>query len=132
MHSYSSPMAFRRALTDRLRRIASPHGSWPLADLQRQFAYDRLLARLYLVDDSWIVKGATALLARKVAVRHTIDIDVYRATGGDQAEREVRAAARSDLGDWVSFDVGPATPVAGCSGRAGDGHRPRTIPGAGL
>jgi hypothetical protein len=56
-------------------------------------------------------RGATALLARKVAVRHTIDIDVYRATGGDQAEREVRAAARSDLGDGVSFDIGPATPV---------------------
>jgi hypothetical protein len=27
-------------------------------------AYDRLLERLYLVDEGWIIKGATALLAR--------------------------------------------------------------------
>jgi hypothetical protein len=29
-------------------------------------AYDRLLERLYLVDDDWIVKGATALLVLRV------------------------------------------------------------------
>jgi hypothetical protein len=28
--------------------------------LERQVAYDLLLDRLYLVDDGWIVKGATA------------------------------------------------------------------------
>ena len=39
-------------------------------------AYDRLLERLYLVDEGWIVKGATALLARDIGVRATIDIDV--------------------------------------------------------
>jgi hypothetical protein len=78
---YATPGAFRRALTDRLRAIASPHGVWPLPDLQRQFAYDRLLTRLYLLDDAWILKGATAMLARRIAVRHTIDIDIYRATG---------------------------------------------------
>src|SRR5207247_831192 len=76
---YASPAAFRRALTDRLRVVAAPHGPWPLPDLQRQFAYDRLLARLYLLDDAWILKGATAMLARRIAVRHTIDIDIYRA-----------------------------------------------------
>jgi hypothetical protein len=27
---------------------------------QRQMAYDRLLERLYLVDEGWIIKGATA------------------------------------------------------------------------
>ena len=45
-----------------------------LPHLQRQFAYDRLLARLYLLDDGWILKGATALLARHIAVRHTVDV----------------------------------------------------------
>jgi hypothetical protein len=34
--------------------------------LQRQMAYDRFLERSYLVDDSWIVKDATALLARGI------------------------------------------------------------------
>ena len=79
---YATPAAFRRALTDRLSAIATPNGPWPLPDLQRQFAYDRLLHRLYLLDSGWILKGATALLAREIAVRHTIDIDVYREASG--------------------------------------------------
>ena len=41
-------------------------------------AYDRLLERLNLVDEGWIIKGATALLARDIGVRGTIDIDLYR------------------------------------------------------
>lgn len=116
---YASPAAFRRALTDRLRHIAQPHGHWPLAELQRQFGYDRLLARLYSLDDQWIVKGATALLARAIIVRHTVDIDLYRAVDRDQAERDLREAAHLDLGDWVRFEIGVATPVAD----AGNGAR---------
>jgi hypothetical protein len=57
---YATPAAFRRALTDRLKALASA-SRWPLPQLQRQIAYDRLLERLYLADDQWIVKGATAL-----------------------------------------------------------------------
>ncbi len=109
---YASPTAFRRALTDRLRAIASPRGPWALADLQRQFAYDRLLARLYLLDGGWIVKGATALLAREIAPRHTLDLDIYRAASRDQAERDLREAAAADLGDWFRFEIGPGRAVA--------------------
>jgi hypothetical protein len=92
---YKTPAAFRRALTDRLRSVASEAGIWSLADLQRQFAYDRLLARLYLLDDSWILKGATAMLARRIAVRHTIDIDVYRVDRCAHAERAMLPVART-------------------------------------
>lgn len=74
-HSYRSPAAFRRALTDKLREVADT-SRWTLQQLQRQMAYDRLLERLYLADDGWIIKGATALLARDIGVRATIDIDV--------------------------------------------------------
>ena len=109
---YATPAAFRRALTDRLRAIAAPHGPWPLPDLQRQFAYDRLLTRLYLLDDAWILKGATAMLARRIAVRHTIDIDIYRAAQRETAERDLRAALDLDAGDWFRFEAGPARPVA--------------------
>jgi len=56
--TYASPSAFRRALTDRLKTLAST-SRWSLPQLQRQIAYDRLLERLYLTDDGWIVKGAT-------------------------------------------------------------------------
>jgi hypothetical protein len=76
---YESPAVFRRALTDRLRDLETT-SRWSLPELQRQFAYDRLLQRLYHADGGWIVKGATALLARDFGVRGTIDVDVYRAT----------------------------------------------------
>ncbi len=107
---YPSPAAFRRALTDRLRTAAST-GPWTLAQLQRQFAYDRLLQRLYQHDPSWVVKGATALLARDIGVRATIDVDVYRNTTTDLAEAELRAAVAVDLHDWFRFEVGPPQPV---------------------
>ena len=107
---YGSPGAFRRALTDRLKNLAS-EGRWTLAQLQRQIAYDRLLERLYLVDDGWVVKGATALLARELGVRATIDIDLYRAQAQEVAEADFRAAAARDIGDWFSFEIDASQPV---------------------
>lgn len=104
---YGSPAAFRRALTDRLKAMAK-EGRWTLPQLQRQIAYDRLLERLYLVDDDWIVKGAIALLARDIGVRATIDIDVYREAEREVAEGDLRAATATDIGDWFRFTVGPA------------------------
>lgn len=106
---YDSPAAFRRALTDRLRAKAESD-EWSLAQLQRQIAYDRLLERLYYVDDNWIVKGATALLARNLSLRGSIDVDVYREVARDVAEADLRQAADLDLGDWFRFEVGGALP----------------------
>ena len=114
---YSSPAAFRRALTDKLRVLAAD-GRWNLPELQRQIAYDRLLERLYLIDDQWIVKGATALLARNLGVRGTIDVDIYRADSSEIAERLLRHAVAADIGDWFAFEVGPTHAVAdGASAR---------------
>ncbi|MGH9223537.1 MAG: nucleotidyl transferase AbiEii/AbiGii toxin family protein [Acidimicrobiales bacterium] len=102
---YASPAAFRRGLTDRLKNLAS-QGTWTLAQLQRQIAYDRLLERLYLVDDEWVVKGAAALLARQLGARATIDIDLYRMHAKETAEADLRAAAARDIGDWFVFEIG--------------------------
>jgi hypothetical protein len=113
--SYGSPAAFRRALTDRLKAKAES-SRWTLPHLQRQMAYDRLLERLYLVDDGWIVKGATALLARDIGVRATIDIDVYRRAAREVAEADLREAAGRDIGDWFRFEVGVPRPVADAAG----------------
>jgi hypothetical protein len=109
--SYGSPAAFRRALTDRLRTKAES-SRWTLPQLQRQMAYDRLLERLYLVDDGWIVKGATALLARDIGVRATIDIDIHRAAGLDIVVADLRGAAGQDIGDWFRFEVDAPRPIA--------------------
>jgi hypothetical protein len=111
-HSYGSPTAFRRALTDKLKAAAEA-SKWGLPQLQRQMAYDRLLERLYLVDEGWIVKGATALLARDLGVRATIDIDVYRSIATEAADRELREAAAMDIGDWFRFEVGSAQATRG-------------------
>ena len=116
--SYTTPAAFRRALTDRLREKAKT-SRWTLAELQRQMAYDRLLERLYLVDERWVVKGATALLARDIGVRGTIDVDVYREAAHDIAEADLRAAAGKDIGDWFRFELGAAQPMQD----AAKGHR---------
>lgn len=109
--SYGSPGAFRRALTDRLRDLAT-RSRWTLQQLQRQMAYDRLLERLYLVDEGWIIKGATALLAREIGVRGTIDIDLYREVAREIAVADLREAAALDLGDWFRFEIGPPRPPA--------------------
>lgn len=109
---YEGPRAFRRALTDRLKSVAQD-SRWSLPQLQRQIAYDRLLERLYAVDEGWIVKGATALVARDLGVRATIDIDVYRAGALEVAEGELREAAALDLGDWFVFEVGAAQAAGG-------------------
>ena len=108
---YETPAAFRRALTDKLRALADD-GPWELPHLQRQIAYDRLLERLYLVDDGWIVKGATALLARDLGVRASIDVDVYHAGAREIVERQLREAATRDIGDWFRFEVGARQAVS--------------------
>lgn len=108
---YGSPAAFRRALTDKLRDLAED-SRWSLPQLQRQIAYDRLLERLYLLDDGWIVKGAAALLARDLAVRETVDVDVYRSATLQQAETDLRVAANRDIGDWFRFEIGRSRRVS--------------------
>ncbi len=108
--TYGDPAAFRRALTDRLRNMAKT-SKWTLPQLQRQIAYDRLLERLYLVDDDWIVKGATALLARDIGVRGSLDVDVYREAASEVAEADLRAAAANDIRDWFRFGLGPVRTV---------------------
>jgi hypothetical protein len=106
---YASPSAFRQALTDKLRTLAAT-SQWSLEQLQRQMAYDRLLERLYLTDDNWIVKGATALLARHLSVRASIDIDLYRNASRAEAEADLRKAAQREIGDWFRFEVGGTLP----------------------
>jgi hypothetical protein len=113
---YATPAAFRRALTDRLTEAAR-EGPWTIPQLQRQVAYDRLLDRLYLVDDGWIVKGATALLARDIGVRGSLDVDVYRVAALEVAEADLRTAAAADVGDWFRFELGGASPIGNNSVR---------------
>ncbi len=61
-----------------------------------------------MVNEAWVIKGATALIARNIGVRGTIDVDIYREVLGEVAERDLRSAAALDLGDWFRFELGTA------------------------
>jgi hypothetical protein len=113
---YATPAAFRNALTDRIK-AAARDSRWTIGQLQRQVAYDRLLERLYLLDDGWIVKGATALLARDLGVRGSLDIDLYRNAAREPAEADLRRAAATDIGDGFRFEVGVGSPIAAAAVR---------------
>lgn len=76
---YSTPEAFRRALTDRIAHVAESR-SQNVAEIRRQFAYGRFLYRVFASGDSrWVLKGGTGLLARIPSrARYSIDIDLMR------------------------------------------------------
>ena len=102
---YRNPASFRQALSDRLRVLAET-SKWSLEQLQRHVAYDRLLERVYLSDDGWVVKGATALLARDLSARGSLDVDLFRDAASEQAQGHLRRAVRNDIGDWFRFELG--------------------------
>jgi hypothetical protein len=129
---YRSPAALRAALTDRLKTLADS-SPFTVTELHRQFAYDRLLARVFSTPDAqrWVLKGAAALLARLDVARHSKDVDLswHSATDLDEAEQALRVAVGRDVGDFFGFDVGSAAPLVGDKGRrfavvAGLGGRP--------
>lgn len=103
---YASARDFERSLVDRMATAAafSPYG---VSELRRQFAYGRLLARVFLREpERWVLKGATGLLARLPGqARHSIDIDLYFAGELEAALDTMREVAEVDLGDYFTFDV---------------------------
>jgi hypothetical protein len=64
--------------------------------------------------DRWVLKGATALLARLgPAARHTADVDLFDQVGNlDAAEAALRAAVMTDVNDFFRFTLIPGRPVA--------------------
>jgi hypothetical protein len=107
---YDTPASFRAALKEHFGQIARADGRYPLHELQRQFAYDRALARLFSSDnaDRWVLKGAGALLARLATARHSKDIDVLFDVSDaevDDAVEALLAVLHIDLGDHFRFEV---------------------------
>jgi hypothetical protein len=111
---YRDPRAMRNAIADRLRPFARERGV-ELSGLQRQFAYDRLLSRVFSAEpERWVLKGATAMLARLGAdARHTRDIDLLSRAGDlDESEWALRGAAALDLRDHFTFTLNPGRRIA--------------------
>lgn len=111
---YSTAGAFRRALEERLKKIALID-SVDLNRLRRQVSFDRLLARLFREGTApWALKGGYALELRFKTARSTVDIDltfqhvVAAQDGGpNQAMREIlQRASDAPLGDWFEYTIG--------------------------
>jgi hypothetical protein len=105
---YTSAQAFGAALTNRLGGLAG-NPSPSVSQLRRQFAYDRLLARLFTDNPhQWILKGGVSMIARLASARHTADVDlVAYADSVDAAFEALHAAAAQDLGDFFTFRFEP-------------------------
>jgi predicted nucleotidyltransferase component of viral defense system len=113
---YATPVALRAAITARLRAATTSDKNRNLPNLLRQFAYDRLLYRIFTSEDAdrWVLKGATALLARLHGeARHSIDIDLFNRQGAlDEAEAALRAAAERNVRDHFTFALAPGRRIA--------------------
>jgi Nucleotidyl transferase AbiEii toxin, Type IV TA system len=110
----SSPQAFRRSLSDRIKREAKDRGRNP-QQLQRQFLMQRLLARVFAEPAGpWVLKGGTGLLIRIPGARHSQDIDLLHADSGiDSAIEDLRRQVSVDAGDPLTFVLGTPTSMTG-------------------
>lgn len=111
--SYATSTAFRRALEDRLIRMAS-NENVDVQRLRREVAFDRFLTRLFLKDAApWMLKGGYAMELRIKGARATRDIDLaVRDTLNEKAGGLLEAlqnAAAHDLNDFFVFQVGAPT-----------------------
>ena len=113
---YATAAAFRRALEDRLKRIAQEK-TVDVNRLRRHVAFDRLLARLFQPDQQpWVLKGGYALELLFHTARATIDIDLtlpgVDVTSGqpnDVIREMLQQAAGMSLNDWFEFTI--AAPI---------------------
>ena len=113
---YATAGAFRRALEDRLKRIAQEE-KVDVNRLRRQVAFDRLLARLFLPDQPpWVLKGGYALELLFDTARATIDIDltlpgvdIKSGQPNDVIREMLQQAAGMSLNDWFEFTI--AAPI---------------------
>jgi hypothetical protein len=112
---YATAKAFRKALEDRLNKIAGAE-QIQVNRLRRQVAFDRLLARLFRLDPvPWVLKGGYALELRFKSARATIDIDLTVQRVVASSENEVNQIVRDmlqdaagfRLGDWFEYTIGP-------------------------
>lgn len=103
---YSSPPAFKHALEQRLK-TASKNGV-DFARRRQLLVFERFLARVSAVfGDAILLKGGLVLELRLERARTTKDIDL-RVTGSpENVLATLQQAGRQDLGDFMTFEVGP-------------------------
>jgi predicted nucleotidyltransferase component of viral defense system len=103
---YSSPEAFKQALEQRLR--TSEQRSTEMARRRQLLVFDRFLARIVAVlGDAATLKGGLALECRLERARTTKDVDLRMTGSPYDILAKLREAGRHELGDFMTFEVGP-------------------------
>lgn len=104
--SYASPQIFKQALEQRLR-TSSKSGA-EFARKRQLLVFDRFLARVMAVlGDSVILKGGLVLELRLERARTTKDVDLRLVGPPGEVLSKLQEAGRSQLGDFMSFEIGP-------------------------
>jgi hypothetical protein len=104
--TYSSPLAFKQALEQRLR-LASKTGT-AFARKRQLLVFDRFLARIVAgLGNDVTLKGGLALELRLEQARTTKDVDLRVMGLADDILSRMQEAGRKDLGDFMTFEVGP-------------------------
>ena len=104
--TYASPAAFKQALEQRLR--AATGSGTDLARRRQLLVFDRFLARIvHVLGDAAMLKGGLVLELRLSRARTTKDIDLRFMGSPERVLERLQEAARLDLGDFFTFEVGP-------------------------
>ncbi|WP_219467462.1 nucleotidyl transferase AbiEii/AbiGii toxin family protein [Nonomuraea rhizosphaerae] len=124
MSRYTTSVDLRRALEARLKRQADEGGT-DLGRLRRVAVFDRLSARLSVVEHRWVLKGGTSLEFRLGGrARATKDLDLALRDGpgdGDTLRDELIETLAVDVDrDGFVFSLGRPTALdADAAGRPG-------------
>ncbi|HET7503775.1 MAG TPA: nucleotidyl transferase AbiEii/AbiGii toxin family protein [Kofleriaceae bacterium] len=103
---YASPASFKQALEQRLRASVSTGAAF--ARKRQLLVFDRFLARIAVVfGDAATLKGGLALELRLERARTTKDVDLRLTGRPDSLLARLQEAGRRDLGDFLSFEIGP-------------------------
>lgn len=106
IRTYSSPEAFKQALEQRLRASAKTGAAF--ARKRQLLVFERFLARVAAVlGDDATLKGGLVLEVRLERARTTKDVDLRMVGSPDQVLAKLQDTARCDLGDFMTFEVGP-------------------------
>ena len=103
---YKSAEAFKQALEQRLRSATKTGAEF--ARRRQLLVFDRFLARVVSVfGRAATLKGGLVLELRLDRARTTKDIDLRLTGSADNVLARLQQAARSDLGDFITFEVRP-------------------------
>jgi len=129
MREFATPEAFKQALERRLLADANLRGQ-DVNRIRQLLIFDRFLARIFASGEEWLLKGGLALDLRTPKARTTRDVDLRTLGDPHQILARLQQAVLIDLGDHLSFEVGPDrdSPTIEGAGALYGGRRFRVLP----